>query len=131
MPKAPTQPALSIASGAAPVPEPPRPLGEHGRLLWNAIQREYGIQDVGGRELLGQICAAVDRAEALAAAIKTDGDVIYTRAGVPRSHPAIKDELGCRAFIVRAIEKLGISVESIKPVGRPVGRGGWTPDDGP
>jgi hypothetical protein len=41
--------------------------------LWDEIQAAYGITDRGGVELLAQACAACDRAEALAAAIATDG----------------------------------------------------------
>jgi hypothetical protein len=92
------------------------------------VQREYAIADVGGRELLAQACAAEDRAESLAAAIARDGDVIYSRTGVPRTHPAVKDELACRAFVVRTLERLGISIEAVKPPGRPPSGGlGWTP----
>src|SRR5262245_31964623 len=34
------------------VAPPPRKLGEHGTALWNSVQREYGISDIGGIELL-------------------------------------------------------------------------------
>jgi hypothetical protein len=121
MPKTPAQ-ALSIVSPEMTGGSPPRDLGQHGRKLWDEIQAAYGITDRGGVELLAQACAALDRAEAMAAAITTDGPVIYTRTGVPRSHPAVKDELACRAFVVRTLERLGLNVESV----RPVGKSGWT-----
>jgi hypothetical protein len=94
---------------------PPRALGAHGTALWNRVQAEYRIEDIGGIELLTQACQALDRAEALAAAIARDGEVIHTRTGVPKTHPAVKDELACRAFVVRTIERLGLNVEAIKP----------------
>jgi hypothetical protein len=47
-------------------PKPPRKLGDAGLSLWNRVQSEYGITDVGGVELLMQACLAADRAEALA-----------------------------------------------------------------
>jgi hypothetical protein len=96
--------------------------------LWAAIQAEFGIADAGGIELLAQACAALDRAEALAEAIARDGEVVRTRAGVPKSHPAIKDETVLRAFVVRTLERLGVTVESVKPVGRPPKPLGWDPD---
>ena len=78
----------------------------------------YRIDDVGGIELLAQACAASDRVEALAERITTDGEVVQTRAG-PKAHPALRDELAGRAFIVRTLERLGLNVEAIKPIGRP------------
>jgi terminase small subunit-like protein len=126
MPKTPGRPTFSIVSPETTGAPPPRDLGQHGRELWNAVQREYGISDRGGIELLAQCCAAADTAEALAAAIARDGAVIYSRTGVPRSHPAVKDALACRAFIVKTIERLGLNVEGVKPVGRPTANIGWT-----
>jgi hypothetical protein len=114
MAKTPEKPPFSLVT-ALPVelPDPPRPLGAHGRQLWDRVQGEYRITDCGGVELLVQACSAEDRAENLAAAITRDGDVIYSRTGVPRTHPAVKDELACRAFIVRTLERLGISIEAV------------------
>jgi hypothetical protein len=88
--------------------------------------REYAITDRGGLELLAQACAALDRAESLAEAIAEDGPVIRSRSG-PRSHPACKDELACRAFTVRTLERLGLNVEAVKTPGRPPRTFGWTP----
>ena len=86
------------------------------------------IHDTGGIELLAQACQALDRAENLAEAIARDGDVIHTRTGVPKTHPAVKDELACRAFVVKTLERLGLNVETIKPMGRPPKPFGWKPD---
>jgi hypothetical protein len=100
---------------------PPRPLGEAGLALWNAVTREYQVDDVAGIELLMQACLASDRVEALAAQINADGEIIRGQAG-PRSHPGLKDEVALRAFIVRTIEKLGLNFEAIRPTaGRPPG----------
>src|SRR5262249_21209165 len=64
----------------------------------------------------------------LAEQIARDGNVIYSRNGVPRSHPAIRDELAARAFVCRILERLGLNVETIKPPGRPPTPSGWSPD---
>ena len=123
----PKKPTLSIVSPDATGGSPPRDLGQHGRKLWDEIQATYGIADRGGCELLAQCCASLDRAEQLAAAIAADGAIVYTRTGVPRSHPAVKDELACRAFVVRTLERLGLNVEAVKPgPGRPPSTFGWT-----
>ena len=101
---------------------PPRPLGEQGLALWAAIQAEYAVEDAGGMELLAQACAALDRAEGCRAEIDRDGPVINSKAGL-RDHPLLKHELANRAFITRAIQRLGLDVEAVKPVGRPPGGG--------
>lgn len=101
---------------------PPRPLGEHGLALWTAIQSEYAVEDAGGMELLAQACAALDRAESCRAEIDRDGPVIDGKAGL-RDHPLLKHELANRAFITRAIARLGLDVEAVKPMGRPPGGG--------
>jgi hypothetical protein len=125
MPKTPAPPALSIVSADTTGGSPPRDLGQHGRELWGAIQREYGIRDTGGRELLAQACGALDVVEALGEAIARDGAIIYGRAG-PKAHPAVKDQIAARAFVVRTLEKLGVTGENIKPgPGRPVSTSGW------
>jgi hypothetical protein len=119
------KPPLSLVGPKSGL-QPPRKLGRYGMELWNWVQSHYGIADVGGVELLAHICAALDRAEQLAEAIERDGAVVYSRTGVPKSHPAVKDELACRAFIARNLERLGITVEAVKAVGRPGGGIGWT-----
>jgi hypothetical protein len=126
MPKTPGKPPFSIVSDETVGISPPRKLGSQGTALWDRVQREYAIADCGGVELLCLAAQALDRAESLAEAIARDGATIYSRTGVPRSHPGIKDELQLRAFVVKTIEKLGINFESIKPIGRPSAAIGWT-----
>ena len=93
---------------------PPRKLGEAGLSLWNRVQAEYQITDVGGVELLTQACLARDRAEALAAVIEADGERIITKTGI-KDHPCLKHELAARSFIVRTLQRLGVTDEVIKP----------------
>jgi hypothetical protein len=127
MAQKPQNPPLSLVSPETAGILPPRPLGPHGMALWDRVQREYRVADTGGGEILAQACSALDRAESLAAAIERDGPVILTRTGVPKAHPACKDELACRAFIVRSLERLGLNVEAVKPgPGRPPTGFGWT-----
>ena len=111
-------PPFKVVGTAADLSQPPRQLGEHGLKLWETIVAEYRVDDAGGREILAQCCSALDRAESLRAAIDADGEVLRSRNGV-KSHPALRDELACRAFITRAIARLGLDVEAIRPMGRP------------
>jgi len=115
---------LSVVGNNA---DPPRKLGPAGENLWNRVQNDYRIEDVGGVELLMQACLAQDRAEELAAIIDADGARVMTKSG-PKDHPCLKHELAARAFICRTLQRLGITDEVIKPVGHPVRGGlGWTP----
>jgi hypothetical protein len=127
MAKTPGKPPFSIVSGETTTISPPRPLGAPGRALWDRVQREYAIRDVGGLEILAQICAAQDRLEGLGEQITADGALLRTRSGF-KANPLLRDETALRAFIVRTIERLGLNVEAVKPPGRPPGGGlGWTP----
>ena len=116
----PKKPPFTVVGSGATENQPPRPLGQHGKALWQGVMKEYSIDDIGGIELLAQAAQALDRAEALAARIAHDGEVIYLK-GVPRAHPAVKDELACRAFVVRTLQRLGlnVNVDQSRPVGRP------------
>src|SRR5215472_9593619 len=97
---------------------PPRKLGDVGMSLWQSIQDEYKIDDAAGRELLVQACECADRIGRLAAKIDVDGEVIETKSG-PKVHPAIKEELAGRNFIVKTLQKLGLNLEPVRTVGRP------------
>ena len=97
---------------------PPRKLGEAGQALWDVVQNEFRIEDCGGVELLMQACLAADRAEALAARIDRDGETLQTTMGL-KAHPCLKDELAARSFICRTLQRLGITDEAIRPIGRP------------
>jgi hypothetical protein len=126
MAKTRSKPKLSIVSPGGCGIAPPRPLDIHGMALWDRVMAAYRIEDEGGIELLAQACAALDRAEALAEAIAKDGAVIRSKSGGPKSHPACKDELACRAFVTRTLERLGLNVEAVKQPGRPPRPHGWT-----
>ena len=113
----PTRPPLTVIDPNLSLPAPPRMLGRHGIALWENVQAEYSIEDPGGLELLAQACAGIDRAEALAERINADGEVIVVR-GVPKPHPCLREELAARSFVCRVIERLGLNLEAIKPIGR-------------
>jgi hypothetical protein len=114
------------SEGSTTGTEPPRNIGTYGRQLWNAVMREYAIEDAGGLEMLAQACQALDRAEALREEIDSDGAVIRVR-GTIRDHPALKHELACRAFVVRTLSRLGLNVEPVRPsAGRPGQKVGWS-----
>src|SRR5262249_46578539 len=121
MPKDPPPPSATVVPPAllnAVVPS--QTLGEAGQSLWDRIQREYGIEDAAGVEILSQICLAADRAAALADAVTRDGVMVQTKDG-PRPHLGIRAALSVQTFIVRSLRELGLTTQSVKPVGRPAG----------
>jgi hypothetical protein len=99
--------------------------------LWTRIASKYDVTDAGGVELLTLACQSLDRAEGLRAQIDEDGEVLYIK-GIPKAHPAVRDEINCRAFIARSLSRLGLAVEvsPIRNVGRPpIGGYGVTAED--
>ena len=87
---------------------PPRPLGSAGQALWHSITRDYDISDAAGIELLCLACQALDRAEAIADLISHAGvGAVNVELGAFRSNPLVKDELACRAFVAKQLERLG------------------------
>jgi hypothetical protein len=112
-----TKPAVKKSRAGTP----PRPLGKHGMALWQSVMAEYEISDSGGVEILVSACSALDRAESLSEAIERDGAIV-TVSGALKDHPGLKHELANRAFVVRALQRLGLDVEPVRPIGRPGGR---------
>jgi hypothetical protein len=123
------KPPLSLVEGDVAGVSPPFNLGRHGRSLWGRIQAEYDVSDSAGVEMLAQACAAADLAERLSEEVEHDGPVIRLR-GVIRAHPAIKDLIGARAFVVRVLTKLGLNYEPVRASpGRPGVGHGWSGND--
>jgi hypothetical protein len=116
-----SKPAFSIVNLPATIPKPPPTLGTAGQSLWRSIVTEYDISDSGGQLMLEQIALAYERAERLRIEIDRDGEIIRGRTG-PREHPGLRGELAARAFVVRALARLGLQFEPVRSSpGRPPG----------
>jgi hypothetical protein len=115
-----SKPPLSVVplSGLPSPTDPPATLGTVGRNLWAEVMRQYAISDSGGLELLRQACHAADRAESLRMQIDRDGECLQTRTGL-RDHPCLRHEIAVRGLVCRTLQRLGLDVEPLKPVGRP------------
>jgi hypothetical protein len=48
--------------------------------------------------------------------------MIASKTG-PREHPLLKQRLALRAFITRSVQRLGLNLEAVQPIGRPPGPG--------
>ncbi len=90
--------------------------------MWDRFSRSYNFSDDAGAEMLCTICEARDTIAHLEAEIERDGAVIRTRGCGVKAHPAQRDLLANRAFIIRTIDRLGLNSESVRPgPGRPPG----------
>jgi hypothetical protein len=112
------KPPISLVTSPPSGTVPPSQFGPQGRELWASITSEFDISDAGGVAVLKQVCEATDRIAQLSAQIAVDGPVVYVK-GCPKAHPALRDELANRAFVVRGLQKLGVNIEQTKPIGRP------------
>jgi hypothetical protein len=113
------KPLTLVATTTRPANPPLRQLAKDGRQLWDAVSMEFDISDAGGREMLQEAAEALDRVQALRAAIERDGEIVQTRTG-PKEHPGLRAELAGRAFITRTLQRLGVSLEPVRStVGRP------------
>jgi hypothetical protein len=115
------KPPLAIID-APPVtrPAPPRALGAAGQDLWARVQAEFVITDVGGVELLAQCCESADLVQELAECVAREGKTLQTKTGL-RAHPALRDMLSARAFLVTTLRRLGVTNEPVARMGRPSG----------
>jgi hypothetical protein len=103
--------------------KPPRTLGQAGANLWARIVEEYDVSDSGGRALLTLICQSLDRAESLRRQIDAEGEIVQVKGSL-RDHPGLRHELANRAFIAKALAKMGLALEvPVRAVGRPPGPG--------
>jgi hypothetical protein len=116
----PKKPSLSVVNLVRKVPEPPPELGEHGKNLWTSVMQQYDITDAGGWETLKQACLACQRAERCRQIIDQQGEVLMIRGQI-RSHPLLRDEIQNRAFVIKAIQRLGLDLEPMKAIGRQPG----------
>ncbi len=94
---------------------PPFSLAKAGRCLWDRVQSEYDVSDSAEVEMLVQACAGADLAERLQAEIDQDGPVIRLRGAI-KAHPAVKDLITARSFVVRTLIKLGLAVRPVYSV---------------
>jgi P27 family predicted phage terminase small subunit len=98
---------------------PPPELGAYGVALWKSVTIEFDLADIGGRETLRQLCLAADRAESCREVIAKQGLMVRSKAGGVRPHPLLQIEMTARNFVVKALGKLGLTLEPVRAIGRP------------
>ena len=114
---------FEVVNAGKPLGEPgatPDGLQAEGRRLFEQITSQWDISDSAGLSVLEAACKQADRAAQCEARIAKDGLVLKTRNGA-RPHPLLQTEIACRAFVSRALSKLGVLYEPQKMIGRPPG----------
>jgi hypothetical protein len=118
---------LTLVTGQ-PIPDPaasPSDLGPHGARLWQQVMDEYDVSDIGGRQMLHEACAMLDRVEKIREAIDRDGELVPIGRGGSKEHPLLRSEVAARSFVVRTIARLGLNFEPLRSgPGRP-SKPGW------
>lgn len=101
---------------------PPKGLSPEGRKLWQALVREYGIDDPAGLSILRQACEAHDRCQAAKRELDAEGVTIVDRWKQKRIHPACAVERDARAQYLAALKALNLDLEPLRDgPGRPGG----------
>lgn len=109
------------ADPKAVLPQPPEHLGKDGLELWRSIQKDYGIEDPAGLELLRQAAEAADRIASVREQIDKAGELLTIR-GIPRVNPLCAVERDQRAALVRCLRNLNLDLEPLRDrAGRPSG----------
>ena len=94
--------------------KPPGHLNADGAALWDAIAREYHIDDSGGQALLTIAAECLDRLRAAQKAIDEHGEVVEDRYGGLKAHPAVQIEKDSRNGLLAALKALNLDLEPLR-----------------
>jgi uncharacterized membrane protein YqiK len=97
--------------------QPPAHLEPAEAELFAAIQREYGVADGAGLELLASACESRGRARRCRELIDAQGEL--TEKGKP--HALLAAERDARRAFVSTIAALGLDLEPARQIGAPIG----------
>jgi hypothetical protein len=88
------------------IPKPPRGLGAPGRRIWDAVLKDYELEE-HELVLLVQAVRAADSCDELQAIITTDGRVIDGQRG-PKMHPAVAELRQQQLVLARLLAALRV-----------------------
>jgi phage terminase small subunit len=104
-------------------PAPPAGLSADAANLWRALQREYGINDVGGLTLLQLACESFDAMRQAQALVAEHGACTLDRFGCLKGNPAATIVRDSRTAMLAAMRQLHLDIEPLRDgPGRPPGR---------
>lgn len=88
-------------------PRPPAGLQGRGRAFWRKVVADFDLE-AAHFEVLREVCRLLDRQNALAAAVRRDGEVVVGSTGQPRLHPALAESRQTALAIGRLLNELGL-----------------------
>lgn len=94
-------------------------LSKEALSLYDAIAKEYAIDDAAGKHLLRTACEAFDRMRQCQASIAEHGEAVKDKFGQLKPHPLLSAERDSRAAMLNALKQLNLDLEPLKDVGRP------------
>lgn len=101
------------------IPTAPKHLGAEGRKLWRRILGDFQV-DPGALPILEAACSAADRWAEARDVVAKEGSVVEDRWHQKKIHPAALVERDSRAAMVRHLRDLGLDLEPVGSVGRPL-----------
>lgn len=105
------------------VPRAPQSLSRGARAWWNALQREYQLDDQAAKFLLEEALLCFDRVTAARKVIEVEGMTVEDRFHQTRPHPLLAAERDARSGMLAAFKALCLDIEPLRDgVGRPPGR---------
>jgi hypothetical protein len=97
----------------------PAGISAEARERWQALVREYSIEDAAGLQLMAEYVPAFDRLRQCQAQIKRDGPTVSGRWGT-KAHPLLAVERDCRAQMIACLKALNLDLEPLRDgAGRP------------
>jgi len=82
------------------IPKSPAELRTSGRKLWRSVQAEYALEE-HERALLLEMCRTVDSLDHLAAVVAAEGELVTTRLGEQKAHPALVESRQLKVAFAR------------------------------
>lgn len=89
-------------------PAPPSGLSPRAVQLWRDLTDEYDFA-APDLALLGECCAALDRADEARAILDREGLSVTDRYGSPKAHPLLDAEVRARALFARLLAQLRVN----------------------
>ena len=95
-------------------PTPPTSLNRRSKALWREIFDEFDLS-MGELRLLENALLALERADAAAELVNSEGIVTLDRFGQQHAHPALEIEARNRSLYARWLNQLGVKAPTAAP----------------
>ena len=90
----------------------PKHLQAEGGDFWEAVLFDYDLEETHHLKLLENACVCVDRIAQARRKIRKNGGFYKDRWGIPKEHPAQKNERENKILFARLIRELNLDLET-------------------